>query len=399
MMDLRELRGSQPNLPSPGAGMAGPRGPLGWWLQLTAQLDVPQSAGFAVRDRARRGRLVSVFLLVFLVVELGGFYQYRVVDDDHPLMVTVLGVALGVLLVAGVLNRLGQVGLAGLLLVGVADLLPLAGVHATAIGGRLDVLHLAAFYLLVGSEIVAASVLAPWSVFPVALANGVLADATIALTRPTPALAAVLASNNAQQVYAGPLLMQLIIALVAYLWARSTLTALGRADRAEEIALLERREIERTRELEEGVQQLLEVHVQLANGNFSVRAPSVRNPLLWQVGSSLNNLIARFARLGHIEFVLRRTQEEAHRLAEGVLAMRAGRRAVWPAPSGTLLDEVIVALTGGAPRPADPRASVPNLRPGQAREPGWAAASTPQLPDGPSTADLPDWLRQTLGSE
>jgi hypothetical protein len=338
---------------------------------------------------------VSVFLLVFLVVELGGLYQYLIVDNDHPTMVAVLEVGLVSVALAGLLNRLGRVAFAGALLVAVADLLPLAGVHATSFGGRLDVLHLGTFYLLAGSEIVAASVLAPWSVFPVALANSALADATIALMPHTPALASVLASNNAQQVYAGPLVMQLIVALVAYLWARSTLLALQRADRAEELTALEQRELERTRELEEGVHQLLAIHVQLANGNFAVRAPAVRNPLLWQIGNSLNNLIGRLARLAQADYVLRRTHEESHQLAEAIRLRRGGHPANLPAPSGTPLDAVIVALTEGAGRPAAP--SLSQTMPARGSTPvGPASVKESRLPSEQNghANGWPEWLER-----
>ncbi|MEO7000161.1 MAG: hypothetical protein ABI068_00020, partial [Ktedonobacterales bacterium] len=135
-----------------------------------------------------------------------------------------------------------------------------------------------------------------------------------------------------------------IVAVVAYLWVRSSLDALRRADRAEELAELERREIERNRELEQGVRDLLSVHVQLANGNFNARVPQIANMMLWQIGSSLNNLIGRLSRLAQAEFQLRRTVEETHRLGEALRALLAGRAPIWPAPSGAPTDEVIEPL-------------------------------------------------------
>src|SRR5262249_8727336 len=136
----------------------------------------------------------------------------------------------------------------------------------------------------------------------------------------------------------------LSVAFFAWLGARSQETAILRADRAEEMAELERREVERTRELEEGVRQLLEVHVHLANGDFAVRTPNIRNPLLWQIGNSLNNLINRLSRFAQADFVLRRTQEESRRLSEALYAYSAGRSPIWPAPSNTPLDQVVDAL-------------------------------------------------------
>lgn len=370
-------------------------GPLGWWQALTAPDDPSPSADFAARERARRGRLASVLLLVMLAVVLGAMWQYLIVDDDHPAMKVVLAVALALVVVAGLLNRAGSITASGLLLVVLADL-PLAAVPATAQDGQLDVLAVESFYLLAGSILVAASLLAPWGTFVVGFINSALMGITIVALPHTAALSELLASNDGQQALAGPVLMQLIVAVVAFLWARSTLSALRRADRAEEIAALERREAERTYELEEGVQQLLAVHVQLANGNFNVRAPTVRNRMLWQIGNSLNNLIGRLGRLAQADFVLRRTQDEAHNLAGAVQAQRGGHQVIWPAPSGTPLDEVLVAL-GGPPAMPGTAPSLGDMMPsGPAPFSPLSPNSAPNLGapawGGEAASDVPAWL-------
>lgn len=371
-------------------------GVLAWWWRLTAPSEPGAGAPFAARELARRGRLLSVLLLVLLAAVLGSLYQYKFVDDDHPAMVYALLAGLGVAAAAGILNRTGRVTAAGVLVVLLAEL-PLVGVHATA--GRLDLLHLGAFYLMVGTELVAASVLAPWTVFAVAVVNSALIVGSILLLPQTPRFAQALASNDAQQAIFGPVLMQIIVAVVAYLWARSTVTALRRADRAEEIAALERREVERTHELEEGVHQLLDVHVQLANGNFGVRAPAVRNPSLWQIGSSLNNLVARFARLAQTDFALRRTAEESHRLADAIRSARAGRQMPLPAPSGTPVDEVVAALreAQGLPGPAAPGGYVSAPSGGAFTSPGlsWSPAggALPSTGTADGQDGWPEWLR------
>jgi hypothetical protein len=198
-------------------------------------------------------------------------------------------------------------------------------------------------------------VLAPWSVFPVAALNVAALLSTVTVMPHTQAFDQLIASNNALQAFAGPVLAQAIVAFVAYLWAQSVLSALRRADRAEEIALMEQRELRRTYELEEGVRELLAVHVQLANGNFQVRTPPIRNPLLWQIGNSLNTLIARFARLAQADSMVNQTRQDASWLAEAIRAAREGRQPVWPAPSGSPLDDVVAALTGAEWRPLSER--------------------------------------------
>lgn len=356
--------------PTQGADWA----PLAWWLRLTAPATPPASARFEDREWARRGRLVSVMLLAFLAIEVGALWLYVVVDDDHPAMQVTLAIALGIALTAALLNRMGEAPWAGVLMVALADL-PAAGIPATTFGSQLDVLHLGALYLLAGSELVAASVLAPATVFFVAAVNSAIIIGLLDFMPHTPALEAVLASNNGPQAYAGPIAMQLIVALVSFLWARSALMALRRADRAEELAALERREIERTREVEEGVQQLLAIHVRMANGDFNARVPPMRNASLWRIGVSLNNLIARFARLAQVDHLLSQTRTEAHRLAEALLAQRMGLRPVLPPPSGTPLDEVLAALSSPPATPMPPGHSAPGALPGPndpyPPPPGW----------------------------
>lgn len=370
------------------------------WRRLVAPPAVPASASFAERERARRGLLAGGLLLALLVIEVGALFQFVVVDDDHPAMKVALGIALALSAVAAALNRSGRVTAAGLLLIALADL-SLVSIPATAIGGRFDIVDLGALYLTAGSVLVAASTLAPWSVFPVAAINSALMLLIVVVMPHTTAVDQLIASNNAQQAFSGPLLMQAIVAFVAYFWAQSVLTALRRADRAEEVAELERREVERTRELEQGVRELLAVHVQLANGNFQARSVPIRNQLLWQIGNSLNILIGRLARLAQVDFLLRRTESEAQRVAEAIRVMRSGRQPVWPTSSGTPLDVVVVALT--APSPGVPGASAepppyPFAPAAQASgEPSaamdWPGVTPQPAPEPGSEASLPEWLR------
>jgi hypothetical protein len=354
--------------------------PIGRLLSLITPPPAPASASFDARERVRRGRLVGALLLAFTLIELAALVQFVVVDDDHPLMKITLVVTLALTVIVAALNRFGRVTLAGLLLVALANL-PLASIPATAIDGKFDVVDLGALYLAAGSVLVAASVLEPWSVFAVAAINCARMTLIIVGMPHSLAFDQLLASNNAQQAFAGPLLMQVVVALVAYFWARSVLSALKRADRAEEIAALERRELERTHELEQGVRELLAVHVLLANGDFQARAQPIHNPLLWQIGASLNTLIARFARLAQMDFLLRRTDQEARRLAESIRIARAGRQPIWPAPSGTPLDEVILALTDTTSYAA----------PANAAPHGFAPSPAPNTSSARSEANLPEW--------
>jgi hypothetical protein len=123
-----------------------------------------------------------------------------------------------------------------------------------------------------------------------------------------------------------------------WLGARSVDTAISRADRAEEFAEYERRELESKRQIEVAAQHLLEVHTRVANGDFNSRVALDRGNVLWSVGQSLNTLLQRLQRQGQAEYQLRRTEEEAQRLAVALDESNSGRYPLWPARANTVID-------------------------------------------------------------
>jgi hypothetical protein len=100
-----------------------------------------------------------------------------------------------------------------------------------------------------------------------------------------------------------PIALQFVLAVVASLWVRGTDEAIRRADRAEEIAWLEQREVERSRAetertfaLEEGVRYLHQSLTQWAVGDLRHPVPQMPVPVLQQVANDLNQFMERFAR-------------------------------------------------------------------------------------------------------
>jgi len=384
--ESRDSRQGFTPLPYPVALGSQPPSLLGWWYWLVALPEPRLGATLGERERTRHAHLVAIFLLAFVFIEAGGLFQFGVIDNDHPLMIALLVVAFAIIILIAGLNRTGHITVAGLLMVALADI-SLPSIPAT---GAVDLQHFGAIYLSVGSLLVAASVLPAWTVFPLAIVNCSLVLGIISFLPHSTAFDAVLRSNDAQQVLAGPLLMQIIVALVAYLWAHSMLNALRRADRAEEVAFLEKRELDRQAELEEGVRRLLEVHVRLANGDFQIRASGLRNPLLWSVGNSLNFLIARLARTAQADHVLRLEEEEAKRLADAISLARSGQQPFWPAATGAPLDIVLEALRS---RPLVTGSGSPTPVAGSSRAPERSEGRQAVQNGNDPRNDLPEWLR------
>ncbi len=103
--------------------------------------------------------------------------------------------------------------------------------------GRLDIINQANFYIPIEIELLAVSLLPAWSVFLVTLYNALLIEALLFFKPHTPAFDRLLAVSG-YQVNLQPILLQIIVAVVSYLWVQSATQAIQRADRAEEITKL-----------------------------------------------------------------------------------------------------------------------------------------------------------------
>ncbi len=362
-----------------------PRRP-NWWLRVASsgwqrpQMTVEQ------RELARRSRLLAWILLGLLAVNV---VLLPIGIGDPATLVALLVSAAGIIL-AVALNRLGQVTPAGLLLVALICAAVIGDLASFPNGLSVDALP--AYDLLVIPVVVAASVLPRAAAFGVAALNCALIALDFFLQPHAPDLAAEIAqygglTAGALALLARPFGIQIIIAVVAYLWVRGTDDAIRRADRAEEIAALEHSIAEQKRQLDVGIQLLLETHVHAANGDFSTRAPLRQDNVLWQISYSLNNLLARMQRAVQAEHQLTRTQEELRRLAAAIDDAQAGRQPLWPAPTGTAADLILERIARGQRRRSVPTAPYDQGQPvGFGQTPGgmgWPSLSSQPLGQSP----------------
>jgi hypothetical protein len=317
-------------------------GLLGVWHSLTAPSDPGPGATFEERERVRRGRLLSTIALGFLLVILIGL---PIGLSDPGTLISILGAFVATIIIL-FMNRVGWVAVAGTLFVLIAEGQFMFTI-LSAPGGRLDVVYIPLYSLLAFGLLIAVSVLPPFMVFVVAVVNTAFVIADVNLQPATQAMQAILDSPDRYTIIAQPVGLYLITSIVAYLWVRSTLGALRRADRAEEIASLEHTLADQKRQLDIGIQQILQTHVRAANGDYTARAPLGQDNILWQIASSLNNLLSRLQRSGQAEHQLRRTEEEIRRLAASIDDAQSGRKAIWPAPTGTAADLILERIRGG----------------------------------------------------
>ena len=216
--------------------------------------------------------------------------------------------------------------------------------------GGINTSALPIFSLLVLSLMCAVSFLPPAWVFVVAAINA-LFTLFVLTSLPSSGELHHLLLTAFPGIATPILLSQFIVSIVAYIWVRGARLAILRADRAEEIAAFERRELERQQleieqkqQLDTGIQQLIQTHVEVANGNFAARAPLLKENVLWQVAYSLNNLLARLQSYRLLNVQQRRNQEALNYLIQAVQRAKKEGEPLRVQQTGTPVDALIIEL-------------------------------------------------------
>jgi hypothetical protein len=297
-------------------------GGLGWWYRLTSPAEPAETAPFEEQERFRRGRTGSQLILslyILLIVSVAASF----VGTNRYLIPIVIGSMLALLL-ATLLNKIGNINLAGVIVVLTFTAFPVLNIVLTPGGLSMEVLPL--FGLLVLPLLCAVSFFPPAWVFVVMLVNCgftlfVFASNYLPRTAELDAILAIAFVGIVTPI----ILIQIIVSIVAYAWVQSTARALVRADYAEEVARLEhdlgqqaQSAAQQKMQLESSVKAIVETHMRVANGDFAARAPLTDENMLWQIAGPLNNLLARTQNLrievGQLRYALQQAREENERL-------------------------------------------------------------------------------------
>ena len=331
-------------------------------------------APLAKREGVRRGRVASIvlfFVILLVILPLPSAF-------GNPLLLTTLLAVIVLDVIALLVNRSGRTTTAGIMVV-VGIEIGLATSILTIPGG-IAPSNLPLFDLMVQALCVSVSLLAPQTVFLVAVINCIFIVVTLFNGPVTPELYHLVRTDT-NRILVQPITLQVIVAIVTFVWANSANSAIKRADRAQEIEALQQRELEQQQrgleqkqQIEYGIEQILKTHIKIANGDFTARAPLAQDNILWQIARSLNNLLARLqgynqmaidlrraqqeiatyhttnGNAEHAQRELQRTREAATRLMESLKAARNSQTPVTIQPtSGTVIDDVVVVLRGDAP--------------------------------------------------
>lgn len=274
------------------------RGFFARWYRFTSPPNARPEATFEERERIQRARLASAMMLFLgTILLLAG--SIGITSPNHTIVIVVSSV-LGAILLSIPINRRGKVEIVGLLMVlGLTvGMYTSIGVDAFSVGmspNDKDIL-----YLLFFSELFAGALLPINWVFVIAVIN--IAFSFVALRFfPHDQALTLLLTTSFPAIF--PRLVQIHIIASGVMWIliNSLKAALGRADRAEEVAKLHHdiaaQESQRAKEkqdLERQVQEIVAIHMQVAQGNLNARVPLTAGNTLWQVAGPLNILLDRY---------------------------------------------------------------------------------------------------------
>jgi hypothetical protein len=322
---------------------------LTWYAYTAPTYPGPQTS-LQQQEAFRKGRLasLSLLLLIFVVVLFMASISITANINQSVFVSSSIGICL-LVFSAGILNRRGYLTAATLIMIAILD----GGIATTAITvkGGLGLVNLPLFDLMIASELIAVSLLAPFSVFIVGLFNGCFIILDVLLERHAPDLSHYLALSGWAVIIARPLLLQTVVAIVTFLWVDSALKALKRADRAETLAAMEHAiaEYERSdaiqkRQLEQGIQFLMETQRRVANGDFTARVPTTQDNALWPVAISFNNLLTRFQRFQQDANEIEHIRQEMPRVLYAIRDAKQKKQPIVLERTGTALDALILEL-------------------------------------------------------
>lgn len=317
---------------------------LGWWYSFTCPKISPEIAKtLEGREKIRKAKLASLTLLVMC-----GFMSLSIpvglIDQNVPLLIATF-VALLCYGIAIMCNRKNHLVLAGFLTVLVYTLGLVSFLAASPSGLKTGILP--TYDLLLEASLVSVAFFSARGLFIVTAINIAIIIGTILFLPKAPDLAEFL-RNDAYDVIMRPIILQFFSAFIVYVWVNSAYKAILRADRAEEIADLERREVERRqqeieqkKQLDYGIDQILASLNKVANGDTHVKVPLDQNNVLWRVGYSINNLLARIQAFREERAELARTKQVAAVLTE---ALKQGQLPNFNEWTHTCLDALVVEL-------------------------------------------------------
>ena len=351
---------------------------LAWWYRLAAlRPPVGRVATLRERERIRRSRLASILLAVQLVLIEGPVIPVVANAPNGHLVLPWLIGCIGALFVAFYCNKCGWLTLAGLLMV--ASIEVTVSIKILTVPGGISLGYLPQFDILIQPILISVALLAPWSAFVVAGLNiGFVLFALVAAPHAPDLVAALHNPAQVGDIFAVPIMGQLLAAFFGWIIVHNLLEALKRASQAEQVAALEHAIAEsraqteaRNQQLESGIQAIVWTIQRVSNRRERERIQLAPDHELWPIAQQLNRFLDRYQGARADAVVLEQVRQICNRWANEIHQARMERRA-WRLPLSaphTPLDVVIMALL----------AQTEHLQPGA----GKPVGQDPSFPERP----------------
>jgi hypothetical protein len=315
---------------------------VGRWYHLTAIPEQPYQTSFIKREAERKSRLLSTAVF-FLMLVIALIIPATLFIANHAVLWLCV-IMLAICMVSLILNRNGKTILAGIIITIMFEVAFFLAIVSTR---PFDVANLPLYDMLVLPELLVASLLPGSSIFFAALLNSLFIWGDLVFQPRTPLLHQYLASPLFYVALVRPVVIQILVAVVVYIWVRSTLRAIERADKAEMLAHLEHALAEQKKQLEIGIQNILQTHTAISNGNLDARVPLTQDHALWPLANALNTLLTRFQRSVKTEQHIQKIQVILPPIVNALQEAELQQR---PLPAfqhtGTPLDPLLSWLSG-----------------------------------------------------
>jgi hypothetical protein len=312
------------------------------WYALTSLPEAPIGATFVQREAVRRSRLSSSVIFFFLILLLSllpvTFLAIGIYPSYFWLTLGLFIICLGslALLRRGFTNTAGVFVTAGAFAILTASLFTTLPFDETTLQGY-------DMYIIL---LLLTVCLLPirWIFLYFVLSVGVIIWTLLALPL-TPVLQADLHTRMVL-ILMRPIGILFMGGGIAYIFAMMLTSALRRANRAETIAKLEHEQVQLRQDMDRGIEQILQTHVDVSNGNLNARAPLSSDNVLWQIARSLNTLLIRFQRAVQAEHELQSVDKDVTDLVMHIQHTENEGNVHLPLTRNLHLDRLITVLQG-----------------------------------------------------
>lgn len=312
------------------------------WYTLTSLPDTPDDTSFLAREAVRRSRLTSSVMLFFLALLLGLMPVTLLVIGIYPSYFWLTLALFAICLIALVVNRAGYTNTAGFIVAFGAFAVLTTALFTTV---PFDETTLQGYDMYVILLLLCVALL-PIQWLPVffTLSVGAIIS-TLFMMAKTPTLQADVQSRVVL-ILARPIGILFMGGGIAWILSGLLTSAIRRANRAEMIAKLENDKNQLRQNLEEGMEQILQTHVEVSNGNLSARAPLSDDSVLWQIARSLNVLLVRFQRAVQAEQELQTVDQTVTDLVAHIQRSERNGTVHLPLVRNVHLGRLLAALQG-----------------------------------------------------